>query len=67
MKTTEYLYGKSITELIKMDEALKDRIQSATQLLHKLLEVPLDTRDFTRINAVLKAIEHNNKILHGMI
>lgn len=67
MKSTEYLYGVSLKELPSMEEAYKTRIDKAKELLNALLDVPLQQRDITRINDVLKAIEHNKKLLKGEI
>lgn len=67
MKSTEYLYGVSLKELPSMEEAYKTRIDKAKELLNALLDVPLKERDITRINDVLKAIEHNRKLLKGEI
>lgn len=50
-----------------MDEGLLARIEAAMKLLRELLEVPLADRDWTRIKAVEDSINHNNKILKGMI
>ena len=50
-----------------MEEGLKARIQKASELLDTLLEVPLEDRDWDRINAVIKAISHNTNILNGAI
>lgn len=67
MKSTEYLYGVSLKELPSMEEAYTTRIDKAKELLNALLDVPLKERDITRINDVLKAIEHNRKLLKGEI
>ncbi len=67
MKSTEYLYGVSLKELPSMEEAYKTRIDKAKELLNALLDVPLQQRDITRINDVLKSIEHNRKLLKGEI
>ena len=67
MKSTEYLYGVSIKELPSMDEAYKTRIDKAKELLNALLDVPLEERDTTRINDVVKAIEHNRKLMEGEV
>lgn len=67
MKSSEYLYGCNIEDLLSMSEGLLDRLNKASNLLNELLEVPLNDRDFHRIAAVIKSIEHNNKLLHGMV
>ena len=67
MKRTQYLYGKEPTELSPMEDGLLDRIRSGEELLLMLLEEPLQTRDWNRIRDVVNAIEHNNKLLHGVI
>lgn len=67
MRTSEYLYDCAIEELPSMVEGLIGRIERASKLLDKLLEVHLIDRDFQRISAVLRSIEHNNKLLHGMV
>ena len=50
-----------------MDAGLRARIEAGERLLHQLLEVPLADRDWRRINDVVNAINHNNKLLHGEI
>jgi hypothetical protein len=67
MKSTEYLYGVSIKELPSMEEAYKERISRAKELLDSLLDIPLEQRDTARITAVVKAIEHNRKLMKGEI
>lgn len=67
MQTTEYLYGKQLSELPSMDEALTARISAATELLTTLQEVPLACRDFHRVNKVRESIEFNTKLLEGSI
>lgn len=67
MKSSEYLYGVEITSLPSMSEGLVARIEHSERLLNELLSAPLEHRDWTRIRAVVDAIEHNNKILHGAI
>lgn len=67
MKTTEYLYGCSIEELPSMNQGLEARINKAQTLLVKLLDATLDDRDWTRIKDVVDSINHNNKLLKGLI
>lgn len=67
MKTTEYLYGCSIEELPSMNQGLEARINKAQTLLVKLLDTTLDDRDWTRIKDVVASINHNNKLLKGLI
>ena len=67
MKSTEYLYGVSIKELPSMEEAYQKRIDKAKELLNALLDVPLEQRDTYRINDVVKAIEHNRKLMEGEV
>lgn len=67
MKTTEYLYGCSIEELPSMNQGLEARINKAQTLLVKLLDTTLDDRDWTRIKDVVDSINHNNKLLKGLI
>lgn len=67
MKTTEYLYGCSIEELPAMNQGLEARINKAQTLLVKLLDTTLDDRDWTRIKDVVDSINHNNKLLKGLI
>ena len=67
MQTTEYLYGKQPSELPSMDEGLIARINAASTLLNLLLDEPLETRDFSRLNSVINAINHNTAILEGNI
>ena len=67
MKSTEYLYGKSPSELPPMDEGLIARINAASALRDLLLDEPLETRDFSRLNSVINAINHNTAILEGNI
>lgn len=50
-----------------MDAGLRARIEAGERLLHQLLEAPLADRDWRRINDVVNAINHNNKLLHGEI
>lgn len=67
MKSTEYLYGVSIEELPSMEEAYKERTLRAKALLDSLLDTPLMQRDIYRINDVIKAIEHNEKLRKGEV
>ena len=67
MKTTEYLYGCSIDTLPSMDAGLRARIEAAEELLRILLDVPLSDRDWNRVADVVNAINHNNKLLKGII
>lgn len=67
MKTTEYLYGCTIDTLPSMGDGLKARIEAAENLLIKLLDVPLSNRDWNRIADVVNSINHNNKLLKGII
>ncbi len=67
MKSTEYLYGKSPSELPPMDEGLIARINAASTLRDLLLGEPLETRDISPLNSVIKAINHNTAILEGNI
>ena len=67
MKSTEYLYGKSPSELPPMDEGLIARINAASTLRNLLLDEPLEPRDFSRLNSVINAINHNTAILEGNI
>ena len=67
MKSTEYLYGKSPSELPPMDEGLIARINAAYTLRDLLLDEPLETRDISRLNSVINAIKHNTAILEGNI
>lgn len=67
MKRTEYLYNKQPEELTSMTNGLLDRIQSGEILLDNLLKESIETRDWNRIRDVVNAIEHNNKLLHGVI
>lgn len=67
MKSTEYLYGKSPSELPPMDEGLIARTKAASTLLEQLLDEPLETRDVPRMNAVIDAIAHNTALLEGNI
>lgn len=50
-----------------MEEAYKERISRAKELLDSLLDIPLEQRDTARITAVIKAIEHNTKLMKGEI
>lgn len=50
-----------------MEEAYKERILRAKVLLDSLLDTPLMQRDITRINDVIKAIEHNEKLRKGEV
>lgn len=67
MKSTEYLYGKSPSELPPMDEGLIARINAASILRDLLLDEPLETRDISRLNSVINAINHNTALLEGNI
>ena len=67
MKSTEYLYGKSPSELPPMDEGLIARINAASTLRDLLLDEPLETSDISRLNSVINAINHNTAILEGNI
>ena len=67
MKRTQYLYGGEPLELSPMIDGLIDRIDAGQRLLTLLLEEPLETRDWNRIRDVVNAIDHNNKLLHGVI
>ena len=50
-----------------MNQGLEARINKAQILLVKLLDTTLDDRDWTRIKAVVDSINHNNKLLKGLI
>ena len=67
MKTTEHLYGVDMQHLPSMEAGLRARIEAGESLLLQLLAVPLADRDWHRINDVVNAINHNNKLLHGEI
>ena len=67
MKTTEHLYGVDIQHLPSMEAGLRARIEAGESLLLQLLAIPLADRDWHRINDVVNAINHNNKLLHGEI
>ena len=67
MKTTEHLYGVDIQHLPSMEAGLRARIEAGESLLLQLLAIPLADRDWRRINDVVNAINHNNKLLHGEI
>ena len=67
MQTTEYLYGKQPSELPSMDEGLIARINAASTLRNLLLDEPLETRDFSRLNSVINAINHNTASVEGNI
>lgn len=67
MRSTEYLYGVSIKELPSMEEAYQARIDKAKELLNVLLSAPIMQQDIHRINEVVKAIEHNRKLMKGEI
>ena len=49
------------------EEAYQKRIDRAKELLNALLDVPLEQQDTYRINAVVKAIEHNRKLMEGEV
>lgn len=57
MKTDDYLYGCNRKPLKSIVEIADDRITSAKEVLDSLLTEPIETRDFQRINDILKAIE----------
>lgn len=68
----EYYYGYtkqyvSLLANMPYQEALKDRITSAKALIKTLIEVPLLTRDTTRINDIVKAIKFNEELLKELI
>ena len=67
MQSTVYLYGKEATELPSMREGLEARIAASKNLLDKLLDEPLATRDFARVHKVLAAISHNTLLLEGTV
>ena len=50
-----------------MNQGLEARINKAQTLLVKLLDATLDDRDWTRIKDVVDSINHNNKLLKGLI
>lgn len=63
-----YYYGMTIEELKELRNmnyisALKYKIEKAKGLLNRLVDVDLESRDFTRINHVGKAIKFNEELI----
>lgn len=64
MKSNMYLYGCNTSELPSIEEGAKARIAKAKELLAKLVEIPLASRDFVRIRDVSKAIDFYETLLN---
>ena len=59
MKTTEYLYGKDISNFPDAKEHYKAKI-----LLKELVNAPYEQRDEQRIRDVTQAIKFNERLLN---
>lgn len=68
MHTAEYLYDLDASQLSNMlyPDALKFKIQSANQLIGKLIEPHYSERDDHRIAAVQRAIKYNQFLLEEL-
>ena len=65
MKSTMYLYGEPATNFIELPYgiALLARLDAAKALRGELIKPHYELRDDERLNAVVKAIKHNEYLL----
>ena len=64
MKTTEYLYGKDISNFPDAKEHYRAKIEASKLLLKKLVNAPYEQRDEQRIRDVTQAIKFNERLLN---
>lgn len=64
MKTTEYLYGKDISNFPDAKEHYKAKIEASKILLKELVNAPYELRDEQRIRDVTQAIKFNERLLN---
>lgn len=64
MKTTEYLYGKDISNFPDAEEHYKAKIEASKLLLKELVDAPYEQRDEQRIRDVTQAIKFNERLLN---
>lgn len=64
MKTTEYLYGKDISNFPDAKEHYKAKIEASKTLLKELVNAPYELRDEQRIRDVTQAIKFNERLLN---
>ena len=65
IKPTEYLYGVEphVFSELPYADALHVKCILADELLHELLELPLESRDLKRITDVFDSVRFNKKLL----
>lgn len=64
MKTTEYLYGKDISNFPDAKEHYQAKIEASKLLLKELVNAPYEQRDEQRIRDVTQAIKFNERLLN---
>lgn len=64
MKTTEYLYGKDISNFPDAKEHYQAKIEASKILLKELVNAPYEQRDEQRIRDVTQAIKFNERLLN---
>lgn len=64
MKTTEYLYGKDISNFPDAKKHYKAKIEASKILLKELVNAPYEQRDEQRIRDVTQAIKFNERLLN---
>lgn len=64
MKTTEYLYGKDISNFPDAKEHYRAKIEASKLLLKELVNAPYEQRDEQRIRDVTQAIKFNERLLN---
>lgn len=64
MKTTEYLYGKDISNFPDAKEHYRAKIEASKLLLKELVNAPYELRDEQRIRDVTQAIKFNERLLN---
>lgn len=64
MKTTEYLYGKDISNFPDAKEHYRAKIEASKILLKELVNAPYEQRDEQRIRDVTQAIKFNERLLN---
>lgn len=64
MKTTEYLYGKDISNFPDAKEHYRAKIEASKILLKELVDAPYEQRDEQRIRDVTQAIKFNERLLN---
>ena len=68
IKSTIYTYGidPKVLSTMPYKEALQFKYNKAKELVSKLYEEPMQTRDDARINAAYKAQSFNRKLLQEL-